>query len=201
GCGRRNAFGENAHHARVLLCIAVAADDVVVENGFDVPSLLLRHLGKVLAAVQALFFSGHGKKNDGGGKLVLAEHARAFQADRGSRAIVVGARRIAVHIKGIAVSRIIVTGHQDNALCPFWIEAGSCAESVSLVPKLTSFSMLARIRAADMSFRAAVICGSAVAGGVAFCSTSDAEASGGPANVAAIHSIGSAILEKKELLG
>src|SRR5581483_8810165 len=84
---------------------------------------------------------------------------------------------------------------------PFWIEAGSCAESVSLVPKLTSFSMLARIRAADMSFRAAVICGSAVAGGVAFCSTSYAEARGGPANVAAIHSIGRAILEKKELLG
>src|SRR5579864_5918246 len=41
------------------------------------------------------------------------------------------------------------------------IAAGSCVEIVDLVPKLTNFSMLARIRWAEICFNLAAICGSA----------------------------------------
>src|SRR5271167_2511475 len=44
--------------------------------------------------------------------------------------------------------------------CPAAIEAGSCAERVRRVPKLTSFSILPWIRSAKTCFSAAAICGS-----------------------------------------
>src|SRR5579864_5709470 len=43
---------------------------------------------------------------------------------------------------------------------PAETEAGSCAERVERVPKLTSFSMSVRIRSEEMSFRLAAIFGS-----------------------------------------
>ncbi len=55
--------------------------------------------------------------------------------------------------------------------CPAEIEALSCAERVDRVPKLTSFSIFAWIRAEETSFKAAAIVGSAMdlfAGACAF---------------------------------
>jgi hypothetical protein len=46
--------------------------------------------------------------------------------------------------------------------CPAEIEAGSCAESVDRVPKLTSFSMSDCTPAAEMDFTAEAMAGSAV---------------------------------------
>ena len=100
---------------------AVAAHDVIVESGFDVPTLLFRHLGEVSAAIQPLFFTGHGQKNNGRGKLELAEDAGAFQAYRGAAGVVVGAGRDAAGVKGIAVARIVVAGDQHDAFGIFRI--------------------------------------------------------------------------------
>ena len=51
-----------------------------------------------------------------GGKLQLAQNPRAFQADGGSAAVIVRARSVAFRIERIAVARIIVPGHQHDAL-------------------------------------------------------------------------------------
>src|SRR5271155_2260979 len=53
---RRQSFGKHPHNARVLPRAKVTSDNVVVQHGFDLPSLLLRHLGEMLAPVQSLLF-------------------------------------------------------------------------------------------------------------------------------------------------
>src|SRR5207247_1364834 len=58
GGGNGHAFGKDAHHAWILLRIAVATYDVVVEHCFNVPPFRLRHLCEMMAAVQALLFAG-----------------------------------------------------------------------------------------------------------------------------------------------
>ena len=100
GGGNRHTFGKHAHHAGVLLRAAVAAHDVVVERCFDVPSRGLGHLREVAAAVQALLLAGNGQKNNGGGKLQLAENAGTLQTYSRAAAIVVGAGR------GSVISRV-----------------------------------------------------------------------------------------------
>ena len=109
----------------VLLRTLVPTHNVVVEDRLEVPALLLRHLGKVAAAVQPLLFARHRQKNNRRRKLHLArhlaQHPRAFQAHGGAAAIVIGAGRIATAIKRAAVSRIVMSGHQHNAAwiaCP-----------------------------------------------------------------------------------
>ncbi len=115
GGGNRQAFGEYAHDAGVLPRAAIAAYDVVVQNGFNVPALVFGHPGEVAAAVQALLFAGYRKENDGRGKLHLAEDAGAFQADGGAAGVVVGAGSDTVGVQGIAVTRIVVAGDQHDA--------------------------------------------------------------------------------------
>src|SRR3984893_15991214 len=46
----RQAFGKQAHHARILSWTDVASHNVVIQNGFQLPRLLLGHLSKMLAA-------------------------------------------------------------------------------------------------------------------------------------------------------
>ncbi len=100
----------------ILLRTLVATDNIVVENGLDIPALLLCHLCKMLAAVQSLFFASHGQKNDRAGKLQLAQHARALEADGRAAGVVVGAGRIAFRVERVAVSRIVVARDQNNPL-------------------------------------------------------------------------------------
>src|ERR1700751_2628714 len=56
---------------------------------------------------------------------------------------------------------------------PEEMEAGSCAERVERVPKLTSFSILLRIRSAETSFKAATIFGSTTAFAPVSCACPD----------------------------
>ena len=118
-----HAFGENAHHARVLLGIAIAAHDVIVQHGFDIPTLLFRHLREMRAAIQSLLFAGHGQKNNGRGKLQLAENAGALEADGGAAGVVIGSGRDAAYVEGVAVARIVMPGHQHDAAGAFGIGA------------------------------------------------------------------------------
>src|SRR5207302_2442513 len=60
GRRRRNAFGKYAYHGVVLLGALVPAHDVVVQDGLNLPALLLRHLREVMAAVQSLLLTGDG---------------------------------------------------------------------------------------------------------------------------------------------
>ena len=75
------------------------------------------------AAIQSLLFAGHGQKNNGCGKLQLAEDAGAFQADGGAAGIVVGAGSDAAGVEGVAVARIVVAGDQHDAFGIFRIGA------------------------------------------------------------------------------
>ena len=83
----------------ILLRALVAAHDVIIEHGFHIPALLLRHLREVPAAVQPLLLSRDGKKDNRARKFQFAQHARAFQADGRSAAIVIRPGRIAIHVE------------------------------------------------------------------------------------------------------
>ena len=74
GGGGGDAFGEDADGGLVGRLVAgggVAADDVVVEDGFELPALGLGEFGEVAAAVEALLFAGYGDEDDGAGELEL----------------------------------------------------------------------------------------------------------------------------------
>jgi len=97
-CHRWQAFGKHAYHARILLRTAVASHDVIVQNRFELPRLLLGHLGEVLAAVQTLLFSSDRQENDRCWELNfiqnrLAQNARAFQTYRRPARVVIRSRR------------------------------------------------------------------------------------------------------------
>src|SRR5258706_2961535 len=62
----------------------------------------------MLAAIQALFFSGHRQKNNGGREFHLAQDARTLQAHRRAAAIVVRPRGRVGCVSIVAVSRIVV---------------------------------------------------------------------------------------------
>ena len=106
---------EHSHHGTILLRALVAAHNVVVEDGCQIPSLIFRHLREMFAAVQPLLFPSHGKKNNCRRELHLAEDARALQADCGSAAIVVRAGSVANYIARVAIAGVIVSGHQHDA--------------------------------------------------------------------------------------
>ena len=98
-----------------MLRALVAADDVIVQHGLDIPALLFGHFGKVMAAVQALLFARHGQKNNRLRKLQRAQDPRAFQADGRSAGVVVRAGSVALRVKDVAVTRIVVSGDQHDA--------------------------------------------------------------------------------------
>jgi hypothetical protein len=70
-----DALGEDADGGLVLAGPVagggVAADDVVVQDGFELPALGLGELREVRAAVEALLLAGDGDEDDGGGNLSL----------------------------------------------------------------------------------------------------------------------------------
>ena len=107
----------------ILLRTAIAADDVIVQSGFDVPTLVFRHLGEMSAAVQSLLFAGYGQKNNRRGKFQLAQNAGALQAHGGAAAVIVGAGSDAARVKSVAVARIVVAGDQHDAFRTFRIGA------------------------------------------------------------------------------
>src|SRR5229473_3616503 len=127
-------FGKHADHARTLLRTPVASHNVIVQDGFDFPPLLLGHLGEVLAAVQTLLFSGDGQKNNRRRELKfagsLAQNAGAFQAHRGPAAIVIGSRGGIGPVKSIAVSRIVMAGYEHDAIRRFRV--GSAQHSINI---------------------------------------------------------------------
>ncbi len=97
-CCCRQAFRKNAHHARILSWTEVASHNVIVQNRFEFPGLLLGHLGEVLAAVQTLLFAGDRQENDSCWELnfiqnSFAQNARAFQTHGRPAAIVIRSRR------------------------------------------------------------------------------------------------------------
>src|SRR5258706_6222071 len=101
--GRRwQSFGKHAHDAQILLRTTVAPHNVVIQNGFELPPLLLGHLGEVFAAVQTLFFSRDRQKNNRRWEFEFvssfAQNAGAFQANSRPAAIVISSRRGVGHV-------------------------------------------------------------------------------------------------------
>src|SRR5262249_49489809 len=80
GCVVGNAFGEDPNYLGILAGALIAAHDIVVQDGFDVPALRLGELGEMLAAKETLLFSRNRQENDRAGEMKFAENARAFKA-------------------------------------------------------------------------------------------------------------------------
>ena len=85
----------------------VAADDVVVEDGFELPTFGFGELGEVATAVEALFFAGDGEEDDGAGEFEFREDAGGLEGDGGAAGVVVGTGRgvVSVHIGRSCASR------------------------------------------------------------------------------------------------
>jgi hypothetical protein len=123
-CIGRNVFGEDTDGVRVLEFIAggaIAAHDVVVENGLELPAFLLCEVGEVFAAIEALLFAGNGDEDDGGGKFDFGEDAGAFEADGNAAGIVVGAGGFVVGVSVGAVAGIVMAGDKNHARGLRWV--------------------------------------------------------------------------------
>ncbi len=109
---------KNTHSGIVVHTVLTVrvADDIVVQIGLDLPALLLRVIGKYLAAVQALFLAGQNAVDDRRGKPLLRQNARGFDDRRRARTIVVGAGCVAGRVHHIADARVDVTGDEDDAI-------------------------------------------------------------------------------------
>ena len=119
GGGAGDALGEDADGGFVGTDCAgggVAADDVVVEDGFEIPALGFDVLREVAAAVEALLFSGYGEEDDGAGEFKLAEDAGGFDGDGGAAGVVVSAGRGIVGVEVVGVTGVIVAGDENDAI-------------------------------------------------------------------------------------
>ena len=73
----------------------------------------------MLAAVEPLLLASDGEKNYGSRKFQLTQHTRAFQAHNRTARIIIRAGRNAGTVVVIAVARVVVPRHQNNALRMF----------------------------------------------------------------------------------
>ncbi len=116
-----NALGrpsENTRtHVRILFRALVAADDVVVEHGLDVPVLRARDVREAAAAVEVLFFAGDGQKDDGCREFQLAENSGALETNGYAAGVIIGAGRVVFGIEVVAVARVVMPGDQYHARC------------------------------------------------------------------------------------
>jgi hypothetical protein len=117
-----DAFGEDADGGLVLdvggCGVAgggVPADDVVVEDSFELPVFFVGEFGEVGAAVEALLFSGYGNEDDGAGEFEFAEDAGGFEGDGDSAGVVVGAGGGVVGVGVGGVAGVVVAGNEDHA--------------------------------------------------------------------------------------
>src|SRR5258706_14785459 len=88
----------------------VAADDIVVEDGFKLPAFGLGEFGEVAAAVEALFFAGYGDEDDGAGELEFAEDAGGFEGDGYAAGVVVCAGGGIGGVGGEGVAGVVGAG-------------------------------------------------------------------------------------------
>ena len=115
---RRNPFGEYPDQLLILQRVTgcnVAADNVIVQDAFQIPSLLFGELRHMPAAVQALLFAGDGHKYQGRGEMQFAQYAGAFHADGDAAGVIVRAWRETASIFIAAVPRVVMPGHQVHA--------------------------------------------------------------------------------------
>ncbi len=113
-----NSLGEDADDGLVLPGLAgsgVAADDIVVQDRFEIPSLCLGEFGEVAATLQALLLARDRDEDDGGGDSELGEHACGLKRHRDSAGVVIGSGRGIVRVEGVGVARVVVAGDQDAA--------------------------------------------------------------------------------------
>src|SRR5205085_9149263 len=107
---RRHALGEDAHRAVVADAALArgAADDVVGEHGVHVHALLLRLLGAVGRADEALLFARDRYEDDRRVELPPGHDARKLQHRRRPRSVVVRARRVAGGVGRVRADRVVV---------------------------------------------------------------------------------------------
>ena len=90
----------------------VAADDVIIQHGFERPALVFGELGEVGGAGEALLFAADDGEDDRAGELELAERAGALEADGDAAPIVVGTGRVGGGVHHVVDARVDVAGDE-----------------------------------------------------------------------------------------
>ncbi len=107
----RGAVGQNVE---IRIGIRNIGDHVHVEHEIDGQALVQGILREMLAAAQALFFSGKGNEQHRGFQLFAGQHARHFQRAHRAGAVVIHARRIHRGIAAVIHHRIIMSADNDQ---------------------------------------------------------------------------------------
>ena len=94
----------------------VAADDVVVEDGVELPAFGFGEFGEVAAAVEALLLTGDGDEDDAAGEFEFGEDAGALDGDGYAAGVVVGAGCGIVCVEVVGVAGVVVAGDEDLAV-------------------------------------------------------------------------------------
>ena len=117
---RARAFRQNADMLVVAETVgrAAVADDVVVEDGDDVPALRLGEIGEDLAAQEPLLLARQRRIDDGAGEFVLAEHPRRLDHRRRARAVVIGAGRVRLEVHDVGDAAVDMALDDDDVVGP-----------------------------------------------------------------------------------
>ena len=97
---------------------AMIADDVVVEDGDDVPALRLGVVGEHLAAVEPLLLARQRGIDDRARELVLRQHPRRLQHRGHARPVVVRARSVGGEIHHVGHAAVDMALDDDHVVGP-----------------------------------------------------------------------------------
>ena len=120
-----------AHRLQAPVRSARAADDVVGQEGLDVPPLGLPGLGLGARAEQSLLFARHAQEDHRGARLEPGERARALEHHRRPGGVVVGAGGIGERIQRVAGARVVVARDHHQ---PVGVAAGELGDHVDDFP-------------------------------------------------------------------
>lgn len=148
--GREQAGGEDADALLGLERVigrGVAANDVVVEDGFDGPAFRFGALCEVMRAVEALLLTVEGDEDDGGREAVVAEDAGGFEHECCATGVIVGSGGEAVRVHYVADAGVVVAADEDHAAGG--IGAGQDGEDIAHGRGLHDARMWAGLRRLD----------------------------------------------------
>src|SRR5262245_33502919 len=94
----------------------VAADNVVVQHGLELPVIGLCELGQVMTAQKALLFSSYGHEHESRCRLQFYERVGAGKTYCDTRCVVVRTWRLATGVQNVGVAGVVVSGDQIHPL-------------------------------------------------------------------------------------
>src|SRR5437868_4510604 len=113
-----------------------AADDVVGDHAGDVPVLLFRHFGPVSGTEQSLFFSGDRDENESRVPVLFRHDTRHLHDGGYAGSIVIRAGRVGGGVHDVGDPRVVMTGHDINAIARFRLRPAQGRDDVDDLDRL-----------------------------------------------------------------